>query len=220
MVHRDPESGQFVADRHDQYDRIEEVATNFRMRGIAADLVGTTNNAWGEEATFDGEFVYDVDEVLGRDELGVMIWAEHYVSHTVTATQTADSTALWQLEIGTHETRAVAESAEAGDYSDVGNPGGDFNAEIKIDNVSTDIDLIGPILTSMAQPSFAEGAGAGGGGTPALLEWVGAPAHDPTFDARDDIQANGVVRIQNVSDATWHGECTLRHVYGVMEEFF
>lgn len=226
MPHRDPETGRFLAgDSGPDVDRFEEMYSQDHYNVAAADLDGGTAQDFGEDQRISGKEVYSLEQPLDRDELAVLMWAEHHITAYFASTASADSTIRAAVEISAAPEREVVdELGTAGNVSldsDISG-GGQFTLEVDegLGGVQS-ADLIGRPMQCTGFGPITDGTnGVGGAGTEGQDWWEGQPAADPTFDARDDVFTNMVVQISNASDLSAHIEVSVRHVFGVMEDFF
>lgn len=218
MPHRDPETGKFTANEHDDYDRVEEQYFGLHLSVPASDVGGQTGQTFGQDGSFEGLLAYDAEVFLDRDEIGVMLWAEHNLVTGILSTQTADGTVSAILEVSAAGDRQVSAFAGASDIADAS---GDFTVEtgnaIAGGEVNTG-DLVGRPLHAIGYGPITDGnASLAGSGSAGEDEWVGSPAAEPVWDVRDSIFVNGIMEQSNVSDAALYAQIQGRHVFGVME---
>lgn len=185
----------------------------------AADLDGLTGRGYGEDATYEGIPLYPVDDLLDRDELAVMLWAEHRMGAGFASTATADSTIMAATEISSSPEVSGALDPISGGEKEVDSQEGDFVIFTQVDKAITG-DLVGRVLAAMGFGPITDGAGPGGAGTEGTDWWEGQPAAVPTFDPRDTLYMNGAIDISNAADLSAHVDVRGRHVYGVLEDFF
>lgn len=220
---RDPETGQFLSGQDlPDFGRFEEVYASEKVRVPAADLDGTAANHLAEDEVFRGVQLYDVDELLDRDELGVLIWAEHALDVFLAATATADGTMWGGIEVSASpEPSGINFLMTSSNLNEIDDQsGGDFSFD---DATASEVtaDLIGRYLQAVSTSPIADGTnGVGGSGTPGKDWWEGQPIAAPTFDARDEVYVSGAAEFNNVADNTGYMTLSTRHVFGVIEDFF
>lgn len=215
---RDPDTGEFISeDDLESFERIEEVNEQVHLSVPASGVGGQTDQGFGQEGTFEGLLYFNLEDILDRDEIAVLLWAEHRLWLTSPSTQTADGTvsALMELSASPEASAIADDPLTAGDLADIADTGGDFTVEHDSTSADTGADTVGRPLNAIAHSPFSEGAGAGGGGTPGDDEWVGQPYAEPVFDIRDDLFVNGYMEHNNISDASLYARITSRHVWGV-----
>lgn len=219
MPRRDPETGKFVQGGSDDFDRFEEAYSTQNMTVAAADLSGGTGEQWGEDTSFENVDIYGVHEILDRDELGVLVWAEHYLAAYAKSTMTADSTVRAAVQISTSPDRESGVAEGTGpEGSDISETTGDF--PIQLDPAfAVDNNTIGRGLHSVGFGPGSDGAsGVGVGGSVQADWWEGNPWANPVFDDRSTIFMNGVIEQNNISDGSISVDVATRHVYGVLED--
>lgn len=203
------------------FDRFEETTGVPQISVAAADLTGATGQYFGEQTLFEGVTLYDVDALLDRDELAVMMWAEHHLEVYATSTETADGTVRGVIEISASPDRITNATLAAGSSEDIADlEQSAFQPEVDHFNAPS-ADLIGRPLNATGFAPFSDGAtGVGGAGTSGNDWWEGSPTAEPDFDARDELYLNGGIEVSNIDDSAIHVDVSYRHVYGVMEDFF
>lgn len=217
MVHRDPETGQFVSgDGQHRYEGIE-VATFHADFGIqAADLSGATGFAGGEGDQIEGIRILDFGDFCDRNERLKLLHAEHSLTAYINSTQTADGTVRVAAEI------SASPSASGGIHT-IGTGDVDSSQDLAVGGATTDdtIDVLGKPLIATGHGPFSDGAsGVGGGGSAgeddAHLHYPESPVCD--FFPRDELFVNANLEVWNVADAGVHGEVVGQHIYGVLED--
>jgi len=215
MPHRDPQTGQFVADSN-QYDDIE-VATFGSTVGIpAADLDGSASFTGGDGGTFEGLEVIDYDEIVDRNESLVLLAAHHALSVMVNSTQTADGSVRAAIEVSADPSRALPTLRAQGQTG--GDLDGDVDGTASFDDT---IDLVGRPLIGAATGPFSDGSTGVGGGAAAAADRYDiqmAPAEFGRFHPRDELFLNGDLSVDNIDDAGVHASISGQHVYGVLSD--
>lgn len=215
MVHRDPQTGKFVADDGAEDLEIEYLTFSASLTLPAATATGATDEYYGDDSTFEGELLYDVDEIVDRHEVASLVHASHVANVQPTGTQTADSAAIGQFEISASPDRAVVEEITPSELDDIADSSS-LVAESKIVQSDT-ADLVGRPLSAMAQGPFTDGtAGLGGGGGPGIDRTEVEPLSFD-MDRRDEMYLNGAMQAQNLSDGPLTASVVGQHVY-VIEE--
>lgn len=215
MVHRDPETGQFLPDGVSGFTDYETINWRIAMGVEAANLTGATGFD-GENFNMDGEQLYDLDDVIDRNEVAVLLAAEHTLSVMPNSTETADGTvAAAMVPTSGTGTQGVASVAIQGTSTIQGSivGGSDF----------TDThDFIGRPLSAWGGAPFSDGATGVGGGGSAGEDRVEYDRHDlPEFVAefhpRDEVNASGQIRAWNIDDSGVHALMHGRHLFGIAE---
>lgn len=202
---------------HDQadFDKFEEAFFSQKFSVPAADLSGATGALFGEEGRWEGRGLYSLDDLIDRDQLAVMLLAEHHLEVYVTSTETADGTVRAEMEVSTSPA-----ASEAVDLLDSANDVADTAGALPVDADGSGVitsDLVGRALSAVAFGPFSDGAtGVGGSGVAGVDWWEGVPVANPVFDDRDDLFVNGVIEASNIADAAIHADLHVRHVYGVV----
>lgn len=219
MVHRDPETGQFLEGPDvGDFDFITQINGYTPFVVPASDVSGGTGVTFGSEGSFEGHQLYDLDDELNLsiDEVAVLLWAEHRVTAYIKSTQTADGTVRMNLEVSTSPERQVAEDVAGNE--DIDDTTGGYAVETGNQFYTDDHDILGRVLTAVGFGPITDGTnGVGGAGTAGWDNWEGAPMVSTVYDARDEWFVNGVLSHSNVSDASLGADLMVRHVYGVME---
>lgn len=219
MPHRDPQTGQFVDGEKHCADRTEEVRFNQNITVTAAATGGGVGPAFGQEGHFEGVNLYDLGEIIERDELAYMTGAYHRMIAYTTSTSTEDGTVRGAVEVSTSPERtSMIDGVDVG--TAIEDFDGDF-ASIERDFVSadTDVDTVGPTLVAVGySPFYNASNGAGGDGTAGTDEWEGVPSAEGNMDARDDFYLNGTIEASNVDDAAIHVDIVGWHQWGVEED--
>lgn len=223
MPHRDPHTGQFLPDGEsmEAFDRFEEVYDRVELSVPAADIGGQTGQDFGQDGSLEGEVFYGMDEgLLDRDEIAVMLWAEHHLIAGILSTQTADGTVRATVEIsGSPEPSAATRRLAAVQLSDAPDTSGDFTIERASPGPQVTGDLVGRPLEALGYGPFSDGAtGVGGAGTAGTDDWQGSMAANPVFDDRDDLFYHATLEHSNVADAALFAALSARHVYGVIQD--
>lgn len=225
MPHRDPETGQFVADAVSKFDHLEMATWSLPLSVPAADLDGTTQQFYGENALMEGQLVVDWDDVFDRHAVGRIIRAMHRVWLQPTGTQTADSAAFGIFEISSSPAlQAVTDAPNAtldgADFSDGPGAAGDFDIQVSPDATVFDdtIDLLGRPLNVAAQGPFTDGTnGPGGAGSAGEDDLMWDPiSYD--IDRRDELFVNAIMGAQNISDGPIGAYLVGQYVVGVDRE--
>lgn len=214
MAHRDPETGQFVAES-DQFTDYEVVSFQGNATIAASELTGDTTKNFGQESVFEGLELLDYDDVVDRNEELHLLSAQHRGAAYIKSTSTSDGTVRAVLEVSAAPSLSTSSAG-------VGTP-----AQIESNNLVTEglardddtIDLIGRQLISEGFAPFSDGGtGVGGAGSVAAdsVSVSGLPEVLARFHPRDELFMNGRVEVQNVSDASVSVEVSGQHVYGVM----
>lgn len=214
MPHRDPETGQFVADAQSEFTDIEVATFNVNGGVEAANLSGTTG-VRGDEFAFS-EGVVDYDEFVDRNEELHLLQATHYLVSWVNSTETADGTLVAKVAL-------KADPAQDNNLTKVGiNPGATLEGDVfGIDSVDDSIDYVGRPLYAASFAPFSDGAtGVGGAGSAGedRYDSTDFPSEFGRFHPRDDLFAVGELRAYNIADAAIHFEVGGQHVYGVLPE--
>lgn len=221
MPHRDPETGQFVDDEGGNYaDRTEEVRFAQNVTVPANQVGGQTGEQLGQEGHFDGVDLYDLGEVVERDELAYLDKAYHRVVAYVSSTSTEDGTIRAAVGVSTDPEMpdGVDGVGAAGTLSDVE---GDYSFMSYDQNnpADTDISTVGPTLLAVGfSPFSSNSSGVGGAGTAGTDEWEGSPSAEGRMDARDDFYFNGTIEQSNVDDAALHVDIVGWHQWAVEED--
>lgn len=220
MPHRDPETGKFVGgESHDDFDEIEQIHADQTFTIPAADLSGATGQGLGASVSFDGVELYDVDEILDRRDIGVLVWAHHQINVYIPSTETADGFVRGSMEVSTSPERQVAGGIgtdnEPADQTGTLASGVDMASQ----DFSDTIDVLGPQLVATGGGQFSDGAsGVGGASDGNQDEWEGPVIADPTLDARDSIFASGNFAVANVDDASVSMDVQVWHVFGLLAD--
>lgn len=221
MSVRDPQTGKFVSPEDAGYDDWE-FATNYLSHNVpASQLGGATDGTIGEAYNFEGLPLYEMDELLDRDEAADLVRAIHVLEAGITSTETADGTLRATMEISTSPDRKVANEV-AGQGTGIS---GEFNGGGSITDASAlgerlvfedSRDLLGRPLTALAYGPITDGTnGVGGAGTAGTDR---VDIEDPIgFDLhpRDEMFVNGAVEVANVDDTSVVFSLYTQHVYGV-----
>jgi hypothetical protein len=214
MPHRDPETGQFVAESA-QYDDIEMTTFAAGVGIQASDLSGGTGFNGGDTETFSGLELVDYDEFVDRNEELHLLSAEHVLSVYVNSTETADGTVAVSAGVSADPARIPSDGVltSAGNTVE-GNVVG-------LSQTDDSIDLIGRNLMAVAHAPYTDGSsGTGGGGSAGHDEYDATmfPAEAGRFHPRDELFLNGTIKAWNIDDAGVHAQVNGQHVYGVIED--
>lgn len=208
MPHRDPSTGQFVASS--SVEDVEIVSFGVPISVAASTLDGATDSFYGEQATFEGELLYDLDQIVDRHEVGELLRAEHRAVIQPTGTQTADSAAFLVAEIGASPSLKLP----GGVFDAADDQAGDFTINTILDHSDT-VDLVGRPLVAMAQGPFTDGTNnLGGGGGPGDDSLELSPIGFD-MDRRDEMYLSGKMGAQNISDGPVTAYVIGRHVYEI-----
>lgn len=214
MVHRDPETGEFVSADASRFDDVEVVSFAATVGIPAADLDGSTAFTGGVTEGFEGLQIVDYDEVVDRNEELVLITADHSLSVMINSTETADGSVRGGVAISASPARLnVTDRTVLQTDNDL--PGSTFDGSSRVDDT---IDLVGRPLLAAATGPFSDGSsGAGGGGAAAndRITVEMPPAEFGRFHPRDELFLNGAVEVDNIDDAGIHLSVAGQHVYGV-----
>lgn len=218
MPHRDPKTGKFVSGDRDDFDRIEQLHAVDTLSVPAADLDGATGQNFGEESRYEGEELYDFEEVLDRDEVGVMLWQAQQIVVYGLSTSTADGTVRGAVELSFSPSESF--QFNTGGTTDLDDQTGTgFAIESGEQFFSDTGDVIGRHLQAVGYSPFSDGAtGVGGSGGAGIDSWEGPILVDPVVDDRDSLFHNGVIEAQNVADASVHMDLAVWTVLGAMED--
>ena len=222
-MHRDPQTGQFVAEPTSHYDDIEVATGTKVVRANAGDMDGDTNGSFADGGTFEGVELIDFDELVDRNEALHLLEANHLLVAYLNSTQTADGSVRAAVEISSSPSRQAA-AIEGG-------PGGENVIDDQTGDVtfvtaaepefSDSIDLVGRPLYAVAHAPFSDGGtGVGGGGSAGQdrYENVNLPEDIARFHPRDELFLNGILEASNVADAGIHLTAAYQHIYGVVDE--
>lgn len=216
MPHRDPETGKFVAGSGTDSGEIEMVSDQRHISISANSLDGSTGQFGGEETLFEGLQLYDLDEILDRDESARLVYASHEVEVYVNSTSTSDGTFRFSGEFSASPARQVIRSVDA--LQTVDDIDGATN-EVDVNAADPDDtqDLLGPGLTATGFAPFSDGAtGVGGAAGAGTAGWEGQPGN-PQFHPRDEVFLNGCLTAWNIADAAVHVDVDYQHIYVVEE---
>lgn len=213
MVHRDPETGQFVdSSSMEQYDDIEVVSFEASIGLEASNSSGGTSFGGGDKPVFQGVELIDYDEIVDRNEELRLLEAQHKIHVYANSTETADGTVQVVAEV----------KADPSLSSQPDIQGSGVTGDLVGDAVSDDsIDIIGRPLSATGHAPFSDSStGVGGGGSAGEDEYTSTvfPAEMGRFHPRDELFFNGQFRIWNVDDAGSHVELSGQHTYGVISE--
>lgn len=215
MVHRDPDTGQFVSGSSSFHD-VEVINFAFQFSVAAAQNTGATDQFYGDDTDFEGVLLYDLDDIVDRHAVARVLEAQHALSVQPTGTQTADSATRAIVEISSSPSSSVSFSAPASEMGAVGDQSG-LTVEF-LDRVDDSLDVLGRPLEAMAQGPFTDGTnGLGGGGGPGHDSLETEP-HDFILDRRDEMFLNGAVESQNLTDGPATFSVVGQHVLGINEE--
>ena len=216
MVHRDPQTGQFVKGSASHYEDLEQVTFSVNTGAEAADLTGSTGFASGDVVGFEGVQVLDYDDIADRSEHLELIQAVHRVVIYANSTETADGTIKGVAELSTSPTRDIA--VDLFNVQDIADS--NIGVTAGIDN-SDSIDLVGPPLAAVGHAPHSDGGtGTGGGGAAGAdtLNHYPPEGRLATFDPRDELFLNGAMEVWNIDDAGAHMDVHGQHLYGVIED--
>lgn len=213
MVHRDPDTGKFVAGNSDQFADVEVVSFTASFGQTASNLGGATGFG-GESDNTDGLLLIDYDEVVDRNEELHLLTAQHRLSVFGNSTSTEDGTIRVVAEVSASPTVSVSQT--------IGSAAADDNNAIAVGNDSDDtIDLIGrPMIATGFSPfsDTATGIGGAGGQGEDEVNIDGPPGEMARFHPRDELFANARLTTWNVDDAGIHADLVGQHVYGVVHD--
>lgn len=202
----------------DDFDRVEEVIDQEHFSVPASDVGGQTGQAFGQQGKWEGDKIYELDAILDRDEIGVLLWAEHLLTCGILSTQTADGTLSVNMEISTSPAGSDPALDALGSTGDIADTSGDFSVESEATTVNDEAETVGRVLTAIGYGPITDGTnGVGGSGSAGRDEWVGQPVAEPVYDVRDELFTNGYMEHSNVSDAALYAHLQIRHVYGIQE---
>lgn len=175
----------------------------------AADLGGGTGQGFGEGGAFRGVNLLDMEDLIDRDEMAILLRANIRSMAMAPSTQTADGSVHSVVEIATDDNVIAAADTTLGPWEDVDDNGGfQLTPQASSTNVADNTDdIIGRVLESFSGSPFSDGAtGVGGAGSTVIDEFDYLyPVRDgPAFDQRDDLYINGFLEHSNVSDAAIH----------------
>lgn len=213
MVHRDPQTGQFVEDS-EVYDDIEVVSFEANA-GVEASNLGGATSFDGANDNFEGIEVIDYDDVVDRNEELHLLTAMHRLTVFANSTETADGTVACGVEVSASPSRTGFAQVGA-NVASVGNDdavGAGFNDDT--------IDIIGRVLTGVGGAPFSDSAtGVGGGGSAGedQVTLENPPAEMARFHPRDELFVNGQFRVWNIDDAGVHMDLQGQHIYGVVTD--
>jgi hypothetical protein len=216
-MHRDPETGQFLAHDSVTFEDIEVVSFSANVGVQAADLSGATGFVGQDNAEFEGLLLVDFDDVVDRNEELRLLSAEHRATAFINSTSTEDGTVSVSAEVSASPslTDVTGRAADAStDSFDDGPVTG------RADNDDS-IDLLGrPMTMTGHAPFFDSSSGAGGGGSAGedSVDMDAAPAEFGRFHPRDELFLNGRIESWNVADAGIHLSVAGQHVFGVTED--
>lgn len=221
MSARDPDTGQFVSGGDlDAFDRLEQQGWRLNLSVPAAELDGTTTEAYGEDVRIDGAAIYDAEEFLDRDEIGVLLWVDHRLITYGLSTASADSTVRAHMEISySPERLAAARFGLTDTVADIDSSSGvaTVNRSAATSGFNSQ-DLVGPTLLAVGGNGVTDGAaGVGAGLTAGWDNYEGPPWVEQVSDVRDTLFVNGAIEAQNASDHAAHADLRGWHIYGVME---
>lgn len=214
MPHRDPQTGQFVADS-DRFDDYEVVTFSGGLGIQAADLTGGTGFSGGQSLTFDGTEVLDYDEVVDRNEELHLLEAQHALMVFANSTSTADGTVSAAAEISASPSRSAAANVITSTTATDDDPvvGAAFEDDT--------IDVLGRVLHATGHSPFSDSAGGVGGAGSAGEDSVTVempPEPVARFHPRDELFLNGELVIWNIDDSGVHLAVQGQHVYGVSHD--
>lgn len=217
MAVRDPKSGKFVSqDDFSRFDDIAQMHSTLETSVPASDVGGQTGQTLGQFGNFEGEQLYEIEEIIDRGQVAALLWAHHRLIAYIGSTQTADGTVRASFEVSSSANRTVGRNLQSTD--DIGDASGNFTIESS-QNFDDTADIIGPVLEAVGYGPITDGAnGVGGAGTAGFQDWEGPVMVSPVFDDRDDIIVNGSIAHSNVSDAALHADLETWHVWGILEE--
>lgn len=207
----------------EQFERVDEIHDTQVLSVPASAVGGQTDQEFGQSGQFEALEMYELDDVaLDRDEIAVLLWAEHDLIAGILSTATADGTLHVGLEVSASPALSAITRPLGGASLTPGvgshETSGDFDVEIANNAAENNADIVGRTLHALAYGPITDGAtGVGGAGTAGTDEWVGSPAAEPVWDVRDSMFLNGFVEHSNDDDAALFAELRYRHVYGVME---
>jgi len=220
MPHRDPQTGKFVAGSSDSdIDRMEQLHASSTLSVAAADLDGGVGQAFGEQDTFEGVLLYDFEQALDRDEVGVIQWQAQHITVYGTSTSTADGTVRGSVEFSlspdlSRGVQAVQATQPVDDQT-----GNSFTIDRSPEVRTVTGDVLGRHLTAVGFSPFSDGtSGVGGSGGAGTDAWEGPILVDPVVDDRDALFANGAIEVSNVSDAAVHVDIDVWTAMAVIEE--
>lgn len=206
MVHRDPESGKFVAGSDNQYQYgdldIQHIFHSFSV--AAAEVDGTTGQGGGQ--TFVGEqaLVAEPAGGLPRNAVAELVSMDVSVVAYINSSQTEDGTVQGLLELSTEGNSQVVESLNSN--VDVNNTAG----AVDIIDVSstTDSDVIG-MLQAVGHGPITDTvnglAGAGSAGEAELsIDFRNKFGTGPLFERDDEVTGHLGLKQWNVADSALH----------------
>lgn len=215
MVHRDPKTGQFVADGQ-SFDDIETMTFSHHFRMEAADLDGTAGGTMPQGEAFQGYQIIDLDELLDRHERAELISADHHMALMAPSTRTADGTVAASIEVSASPTQQIA-----GNMGPTGDNIGGDDYPLYGDGGTVDtMDLVGRPLHAITGGPFSDGAsGVGGSNTGATDEVkVDDLPGGYEVDGRDELYLNGGMEVSNIADGAVVCKVTGQHHYGVLHD--
>lgn len=224
VPHRDPQTGKFVKDSDHDFDEIEEFRVIEHLSIPASTLDGSTGERGGQQVNFEGVLQYDLEEVIDRHQVAVLLWAHHRMNLYFNATATTDGTATasveWSISPARKAARVVGDATQAVD--DTESPSGITTVNRDQQRgLSESQDMIGPVLQASAVNSWFDVAvdtNHGGAGDQGETEWEGGVFADPVLDDRDSFYWNGSIDVWNTADQAVHLDVSSWHVYGVMDD--
>jgi hypothetical protein len=213
MVHRDPDTGQFVGGDGSMhgYDDIEFGSFRASIGIPAADLDGGTGFG-GQTDTVEGLELLDYDDLVDRNERLDLLYGMHSLTVYANSTETADGTVRFEGEVASAPSPTMATNIAVQDIE------GDVDGATQ----STDsIDLLGRRLNAVGHAPFSDTAtGVGGSGSAGedRVDFGMPPGPAREFHPRDELFLNGEFRTWNIDDGGVHLELAGQHWYGVSEE--
>lgn len=217
MPHRDPQTGQFVADDGMAgIDDIEVATFNAELGVQASDLTGGTGFTGGDAEEFLGVEVVDYDEIVDRNEHLVLMEASHALNAYINSTSSADGTLKATAEVSAQPTLSTNSYAVTTDTVNSENETGVGRGQQE-----DTIDLIGRPLSAVAHAPFNDTAtGIGGGGSAGHDNYDTRtfPGEFARFHPRDELFVNAEIEVWNTDDSGVHLEVVGQHVYGVMAD--
>lgn len=217
MAVRDPETGQFVSGGGSPvtYEDIEPVHYHADFSVEASELGGGTGQNYGNNGGYRFT-AFDMDEVVDRNEMGVLLRHSGKLTVTAPSTQTADGTVRAEATVTTAENPPQVHTT--GGYIAVDDQLGFGGLTVDVAEESGASDTIDPLGRKMVATTggqFSDGAtgvgGAAGEGDDSIeMMWPFMWA--PRISDREEVNIAGVLEASNVSDASIHAE-----ISGVLE---
>lgn len=218
MPHRDPQTGQFVSDDMEHFDRALSLHGRITYTIPAVDLGGGA-----EDHTVDGDEaeILDLDNEIDSDETFEVRYVRIESSAGAATTATAEGSMFTQWALRT-DSETLEPASPGGPYSGSANrEEGDIDVSVNElgDTTAENVIAIGVnhAENSAADSTNGLGLGAMYDHSETVVDYTSAYGGGIQLDANDNLSVPAKIDVNNVSDNAVYAAYTVS-VYGVVRE--